>query len=75
MNHLGLGLEPATADWGLMISENRQPLAVDRWATAVPAALFAALVIGLNLLADSYARSSVGSSADGTAALETTSVV
>jgi peptide/nickel transport system permease protein len=70
MNFLGLGLQPPAADWGLMISENRDFLSVNPWATAAPAALFAALVIGINLLADSYARATLGTGADVTAATE-----
>lgn len=70
MNFLGVGLQPPIADWGLMISENRGFLSVNPWATAAPAVLFAALVVGLNLLADSYARTAVSVAPDLATATE-----
>ena len=62
MNYLGLGLTPPTADWGLMISENRQLVGINSWSVLAPAVLLALLTIGVNLIADAYTRTS-GSSA------------
>ncbi|MBM9469294.1 ABC transporter ATP-binding protein/permease [Nakamurella leprariae] len=49
---LGLGLPPPTPDWALMVSENRQGLAVQPWAVLAPALLIMLLVVCVNLLAD-----------------------
>jgi peptide/nickel transport system permease protein len=54
---LGLALRPPAADWGLMISENRDGLLVNPWPIVVPAAAIALLTIGVNLVADAVARS------------------
>src|SRR5262249_43100355 len=52
VNYLGLGLRPPTADWALMISENRAGLGLQPWALAVPAALIALLTVAVNIVAD-----------------------
>ena len=57
VNFLGLGLQPPSADWALMISENRGGLTIQPWACVVPIALIAMLTIGVNLIADAFARS------------------
>jgi peptide/nickel transport system permease protein len=56
VNFFGLGLQPPAADWGLMISENRDGLTLNPWVILVPAALIAALTISLNLVGDAIAR-------------------
>ena len=57
VNFLGLGLQPPTADWALMISENRDGLTIQPWTVAAPAVLIALLTISANLVADAIARS------------------
>lgn len=57
MNYLGLGLAPPAADWGLMISENRDYISLNPWSVLAPAILLALLTISVNLTADAYARS------------------
>jgi peptide/nickel transport system permease protein len=57
VNFLGLGLQPPASDWALMISENRQYIAINSWAVLAPAAMFALLTIGINLTGDAIARS------------------
>lgn len=61
VNYLGLGLRPPSADWAMMISENRAALTIPPWGVSlsvfVPALLIALLTVGVNLLADSVARS------------------
>lgn len=52
VNFLGVGLQPPAANWALMVSENRSVLALNPWATVVPAVLIACLTIGVNLLGD-----------------------
>lgn len=52
LGFLGLGVQPPTADWGLMVSENRDYLSQAPWAALAPALAMASLVVGVNLLAD-----------------------
>ena len=56
VNFLGLGLAPPAADWGLMISENRQIIAENAWSVAAPALMLALLVLSVNLVGDAYVR-------------------
>jgi ABC-type dipeptide/oligopeptide/nickel transport system permease subunit len=56
VNFLGLGLRPPTADWGLMVSENRSIFATNSLAVLAPAAMLALLIIGVNLVGDAYVR-------------------
>jgi peptide/nickel transport system permease protein len=56
VNYLGLGLRPPTADWGLMISENREIISTNPLAVLAPAAMLALLVIAVNLVGDAYVR-------------------
>jgi peptide/nickel transport system permease protein len=57
MNFLGLGLTAPAADWGLMISENRNYIALNQWSVLAPALMLALLTISVNLLADAYVGS------------------
>jgi peptide/nickel transport system permease protein len=57
MNFLGLGLAPPAADWGLMVSENKDFISLNAWSVQAPAILLAFTTIGLNLFADAYVRS------------------
>ena len=50
---LGLGAMPPQADWGLMITENRQGLTLQPWATLAPITAILLLLIPLNLSLDS----------------------
>lgn len=56
VNYLGLGLQPPTADWGLMVSENREIITTNPLAVLAPAAVLAILIIAVNLLGDAYVR-------------------
>lgn len=60
LSFLGLGLQPPTADWGLMINENRVALTVSPWAVVLPVTAIAVLTIGTNLITDGLARASAG---------------
>jgi peptide/nickel transport system permease protein len=60
LSFLGLGLQPPTPDWGLMINENRIALTVQPWAVILPVAAIAILTIGTNLVTDGLARASAG---------------
>jgi peptide/nickel transport system permease protein len=52
LNFLGFGVQPPTADWGLMVSENRVILTEAPLASLAPAAAIALLCIGTNLVAE-----------------------
>ncbi|MGP9501684.1 ABC transporter permease [Specibacter sp. AOP5-B1-6] len=58
LSFLGLGMQPPTADWGLMINENRIALVVQPWGVILPVLAIAVLTVGTNLLTDSLARAS-----------------
>jgi peptide/nickel transport system permease protein len=57
INFLGLGLAPPTADWGLMVAENRNFMTLNEWAVLAPATMLALLTIGVCLIGDAYGRS------------------
>lgn len=52
LNYLGLGVQPPTANWGLMVSENLDIIAQDPLACLAPAAGIAIMCIGVSLVAD-----------------------
>ncbi|MFC3965114.1 ABC transporter ATP-binding protein/permease [Nocardia jiangsuensis] len=49
---LGLGLRPPSADWALMITENRQGFAQQPLAVLAPALLIMVLVVAVNMISD-----------------------
>lgn len=57
VNFLGLGLQPPTADWGLMVSENRAILALNPYSVLVPAVMIGLLTVGVTMVGDAYAGS------------------
>lgn len=52
LSYLGLGAQPPTAEWGLMIGSDRTLLLVAPWLTYAPAIAVVMLVIGVHLLGD-----------------------
>jgi peptide/nickel transport system permease protein len=56
VNYLGLGLKPPTADWGLMVSENREIISTNPLALLAPALMLALLIVSVNLIGDAYLR-------------------
>lgn len=56
LNFLGLGVQPPTADWGVMVSGAYQYINVDPVATLAPAAMIALLSVALNLLAEALTQ-------------------
>lgn len=52
LGFLGLGVQPPSPDWGLMISEGRNFITDAPLIVLVPSAAVASLVIGVNLLAE-----------------------
>jgi len=55
LNFLGLGIQPPSPDWGLMVSEGRAFLGHRPLISIVPAMMIGALAIGVNLLSDQIA--------------------
>jgi peptide/nickel transport system permease protein len=60
LSFLGFGLQPPSADWGLMINENRVSLTVQPWGVVLPVLAIALLTIGTNLFTDGIARAAIG---------------
>ena len=60
VSFLGFGLQPPTADWGLMINENRLAITVQPWAVYLPVIAIALLTVGTNLVTDGVARAAIG---------------
>ena len=58
LGFLGLGVQPPTPDWGLMVSENRENLSIAPLAALAPALAMASLVVGVNLLSDGIKQAS-----------------
>ncbi|MFT4037967.1 MAG: ABC transporter permease, partial [Thermomicrobiales bacterium] len=56
LGFLGLGVQPPTPDWGLMIYEGRSMIQVAPWAVIGPAFAISLLVISANLFADGVSR-------------------
>lgn len=52
LNFLGVGVQPPTADWGLMIFEARAQLTIAPWIAVVPAIALASLAVAINFSAD-----------------------
>jgi peptide/nickel transport system permease protein len=60
VSFLGFGLQPPTADWGLMINENRLSITIQPWAVFLPVLAIGLLTIGTNLVTDGVARAAIG---------------
>jgi peptide/nickel transport system permease protein len=56
LSYLGLGVQPPSSNWGVMVSENRAMLLVHPVIVIVPALLIALLAISINLIADALTR-------------------
>ncbi|MGV9863393.1 ABC transporter permease [Rhodococcus koreensis] len=56
LSFLGYGIQPPTADWGLMINENRNGLSVQPMAVIPPMVAIALFTVGGNLFAEGVAR-------------------
>ena len=56
LGFLGLGVQPPTPDWGLMIYEGRSMIQASPWLVIGPAIAISTLVIAANLFADGVSR-------------------
>jgi peptide/nickel transport system permease protein len=53
LSFLGLGVQPPTAEWGIMMSEGRSVLAIAPHVATLPGIAIILLVVGFNLVGDS----------------------
>ena len=58
LGFLGMGVQPPSSDWGLMISQSRLFLTSAPWVALAPAGAVASLVVGVNLLTDGIRQAS-----------------
>jgi len=58
LGFLGFGVSAPTADWGLMVHENRAGLLLQPWVVAAPIFLIAAFSLSANMAAESLGRQS-----------------
>lgn len=52
LGFLGVGLQPPTPDWGMMVVENKPIIAQAPWAVLFPALAIASLVIAISIFSD-----------------------
>jgi peptide/nickel transport system permease protein len=52
LSFLGLGVQPPTPSWGLMVSEAKGLMFFDPWLITIPGAALFALVLAINMLGD-----------------------
>ena len=52
LGFLGVGVQPPSPDWGLMVKENRDYAALTPWALYFPVAAISLVVVSVNLAAD-----------------------
>ena len=56
LGFLGIGVQPPSPDWGLMVKEARAYVSQAPWSLYFPAGAIALLVVGVNLMADGLKR-------------------
>lgn len=49
---LGIGIQPPTPEWGVMLSRAREYLFLAPWLPAIPGLAIMVVVLGFNLLGD-----------------------
>lgn len=52
LSFLGLGVQPPTPSWGLMIAEGKEFLLFDPWVITIPGIALTLLVLAVNMLGD-----------------------
>ena len=55
ISYLGLGVQPPTAEWGVMVAEGQSFLTTAWWITLAPGAAIVALALAFSLLGDGLA--------------------
>lgn len=56
LSFIGLGVQPPTADWGLMISQGKVQLGSAWWLSIMPAVALGVLLVGVQLLGDALSQ-------------------
>ena len=56
LSYLGLGVQPPTAEWGVMIKEGQNFIAIAWWITTFPGIAIVLMTLGFSLLADGLAE-------------------
>jgi peptide/nickel transport system permease protein len=56
LSYIGLGVQPPTAEWGLMIKDGQNFIAIAWWITTFPGLAIVLLTLGFSLLADGLAE-------------------
>jgi peptide/nickel transport system permease protein len=56
LGFLGLGVQPPSPDWGLMVGESRNYFGQAQWALLFPAGAIALLVVGVGFMSDGLRR-------------------
>ncbi len=54
LGFLGLGAQPPTPEWGLMVSDGRQFLVDQWWVSTLPGFAILVIVMGFNLMGDGF---------------------
>lgn len=52
LSFLGLGVQPPTPSWGLMVSEGKNMMLFEPWLVLIPGAILFVLVLAINLMGD-----------------------
>lgn len=52
LSFLGLGVQPPTPSWGLMVSEGKQMMLFEPWLVLIPGVVLFVLVLAINLMGD-----------------------
>ena len=52
LSFLGLGVQPPTPSWGLMVSEGKTMMLFEPWLVPIPGAVLFILVLAINLMGD-----------------------
>lgn len=60
VSFLGFGLQPPSADWGLIVSENRAGMTIQPWSVVPAVAAIGLLTVAINLIIDGYRGSADG---------------
>lgn len=60
LSFIGLGVQPPTADWGLMINENQPGLLLQPWPVILPVVAICIATIGANLFTDAFSQKTAG---------------
>jgi len=56
LGFLGMGVQPPSPDWGLMVGEARNYLSRAMWAFIAPASAIAILIVGVGFMSDGLRR-------------------